>query len=276
MVLKDVRHVPNMRLNLISTGKLDDAGLENHFGGGKWKLTRGNLIMARGKKEGSLYVTQAKLCKEEVNVASTNMEIWHQRLGHMSEKGLNIRARKNLLHDMKGMSLEPCSDCLGGKQHRVAFQRSSTPTRRKHILDLVHTNVCSMSEKSIGGASYFVTFIDDHSRKVWVRLLKSKDQVLYAFKEFVAQVERSTSQKLKCVRSDNGGEYRGPFETLCKSHGIRMEKTPPKTPQLNGIAERMNRTIGERFRCMLSHAKLPKSFWGEAIMTAVDIINLTP
>ncbi len=59
---------------------------------------------------------------------------------------------------------------------------------------------------------YFVTFIDDHSRKVWVRLLKSKDQVLEAFKEFHAQVERETGRKLKCVRSDNGGEYRGPFE----------------------------------------------------------------
>jgi hypothetical protein len=55
-----------------------------------------------------------------------------------------------------------------------------------------------------------------------------------------------------------------------------MEKTPPKMPQLNGLAERMNRTIKERVRCMLSHAKLPKSFWGEAVMTAVDIINLTP
>uniref|UniRef100_A0A0D3BDU3 Integrase catalytic domain-containing protein n=1 Tax=Brassica oleracea var. oleracea TaxID=109376 RepID=A0A0D3BDU3_BRAOL len=64
-----------------------------------------------------------------------------------------------------------------------------------------------MSEKSNGGASYFVTFIDDHSRKVWIHLLKSKDQVLDAFKEFVAQAEQSTGQKLKCVRSDNGGEY---------------------------------------------------------------------
>ena len=55
IVLKDVRHVPDMRLNLISTGKLDDVGLDSHFGGGKWKLTKGSLIMARGRKEGSLF-----------------------------------------------------------------------------------------------------------------------------------------------------------------------------------------------------------------------------
>ncbi|WZZ37770.1 hypothetical protein YC2023_034029 [Brassica napus] len=240
------------------------------------EANQGSLIMARGRKEGYLYVTQAKLCKEEVNVASDDIDIWHRRLGHMSEKGLNILSRKKLLPDMKGISLSPCHDFLAGKQHRVAFRRSSTPMRRKHILDLVHTDVCSMSEKSNGGASYFVTFVDDHSRKVWVYLLKSKDQVLDAFKEFVAQAERSTGQKLKYVRSDNGGEYRGPFEAFCKAHGIRMEKTPPKTPQLNGLAERMSRTITERVRCMLSHAKLPKPFWGEAIKTAVDVINLTP
>jgi len=54
-VLKDVRHVPDKRLNLISAGKLDDVGLLNHFGGGMWKLTKGSLIVSKGKKEGSLY-----------------------------------------------------------------------------------------------------------------------------------------------------------------------------------------------------------------------------
>uniref|UniRef100_A0A0D3ADU8 GAG-pre-integrase domain-containing protein n=1 Tax=Brassica oleracea var. oleracea TaxID=109376 RepID=A0A0D3ADU8_BRAOL len=77
--------------------------------------------MARGRKEGSLYVIQAKLCKEEVNVASADMEIWHRRLGHMSEKGLNILSRKKLLPDMKCTYFSPCHDCLAGKQHRVAF-----------------------------------------------------------------------------------------------------------------------------------------------------------
>jgi len=107
-------------------------------------------------------------------------------------------------------------------------------------------------------------------------LLKTKDQVLEAFKEFQAKVERETRRKLKCVRADNGGEYRGPFELYCKVHGIRLEKTLPKTPQLNGLAERLNRTIEERVHCVLSHAKLPKSFWGEAVKTAVDIVNLSP
>jgi transposase InsO family protein len=117
-----------------------------------------------------------------------------------------------------------------------------------------------MNTKTLSGALYYVTFIDDHSRKVSVFALKTKDQVLDVFKAFHMKVERETKRQLKCVRADNGGEYRGSVEEYCRSHGIRLEKTVPKTPQHNGVAERMNITICERIKCMLSHAKLPKSF----------------
>jgi hypothetical protein len=103
-----------------------------------------------------------------------------------------------------------------------------------------------------------------------------KDQVLQVFKEFHASVERASGRKMKCLRTDNGGEYIGSFATYCKSHGIRHENVPPKTPQLNEVVERMNIIIVEKIRSMLSQAKLPKSFLGEAVRTAVDLINLTP
>ena len=90
------------------------------------------------------------------------------------------------------------------------------------------------------------------------------------------KVERQAGKQLKFVRAENGGEYRGPFEQYCRSHGIKLEKMVPKTPQQNGVAERMNRTICDRIKCMLSHAKLPKSFWGEAMRKIVDLINLPP
>ena len=88
-----------------------------------------------------------------------------------------------------------------------------------------------MNDKTLGGAIYFVTFIDDHSRKVWAFALKSKDQVFEIFKHFHASVERETRRQLKCIRSDNGGEYKGPFEYYCKTHGIKLERIVPKIPQ---------------------------------------------
>ena len=132
-----------------------------------------------------------------------------------------------------------------------------------------------MQSNTLGGALYYVTFIDDHSRKVWAYALKSKYQVLDVFKDFHVKVERQTSKQLKSVKADNGGEYRGQFEQYCRSHGIKLEKTVLKTPQQNGVAKRMNRTICDRIRCMLSHVKLLKSFWGEAMRIVTDLINLS-
>lgn len=96
------------------------------------------------------------------------------------------------------------------------------------------------------------------------------------FRDFHNKVEREKGRQLKCVLADNDGEYRGLFESYCKLHGIILEKTIPKTPQENRVAERTNRSITERVRCMLSNVKLPKSFWAEAMRTAVDLINLSP
>jgi hypothetical protein len=83
----------------------------------------------------------------------------------------------------------PFTHCLVGKQRKVSFQKSP-PSRKTNILDLVHTDVCTMNTKTLGSALYYVTFIDDHSRKVWVFALKTIDQVLDVFKVFHMKVER--------------------------------------------------------------------------------------
>lgn len=277
LLLKNVRHVPDIQLNLISVGMLHDDGYTSHFFDGKMKLSKGSLLVAKGEKQRTLYSTQARLIKGDTNAIerSSSIELWHKRLGHISKKNLQILARKQLLPDVKGIPLKPCVDCIAGKQHKISFL-SSPPHRRKNIFNFVHTNVCSMIKRSLGGAYYFITFIDDHSRKVLDCSLKIKDQVLDMFKEFHARMERQTRRKFKCVRADNDGEYRSPYEKYCRKHGIRLEKMISKTPQQNGIAERMNRTISEKIRSMLSHAKLPKSFWGETLLTAAYLINHSP
>ena len=72
----------------------------------------------------------------------------------------------------------------------------------------MHSDLCGpMKTNTLGGALYFVTFIDDCSRKLWVYVFKTK--VLDVFKQFQASVERETVKKVKCIRTDNGGEYCG-------------------------------------------------------------------
>jgi len=277
LILKNVRHAPDIRLHLISTSVLNDDGYFNIFGGAQWKHTKGSLAVARGIKFSGLYWLKASILFNAVNTVDcdNSSDLWHKRLSHISEEGLNCLAEKNLLPGLKEAKLENCAHCLAGKQHRVSF-KSHPPSRKPEVLELMHSDLCgSMRTKNFGGGLYFVTFIDDHSRKLWVYVLKTKDQVLGVFKQFQASVERETGKKLKCVRTDNGGEYCGPFDEYCRQQGIRHQKTPPKTPQLNGLAERMNRTLMERVRCLFSEAKLPESFWGETLYTAAHVINLS-
>ena len=74
-------------------------------------------------------------------------------------------------------------------------------------------------------------------------------------------VETKTSLKVKCLRSDNGGEYiDGGFSEYCAAQRIRMENTIPRTSQQNGVVERMNRTLNKRARSMRLHSGLPKTF----------------
>ncbi|RDY10991.1 hypothetical protein CR513_04408, partial [Mucuna pruriens] len=111
--------------------------------------------------------------------------------------------------------------------------------------------------------------------QLWLRGVKHVPD--FHFNLIVTSVERQSCKKVKCIRFDNGGEYCRPFDVYCKKQGIRHEKTPPKTPQLNGLAERMNnKSLIERVRCMLSEAKLPKHLWGKALYTSVIVINLGP
>ena len=146
------------------------------------------------------------------------------------------------------------------------------------MLELVHSDVCGkMREKSLGGGEYFLTFTDDRSRYTWVYILKTKDQVFDCFLTWKALVEKQCKRKLRTLRTDNGGEYTSSkFESYLKDEGIRHERTVPKTPQQNGVAERLNRTLVESARSMLLDANLTKRYWAEAVSTAVYLKNRCP
>ena len=140
-MFKDVRHIPEVRLNLISAGRLDDEGYTGSIRNGVMKLSKGSLIVARARKVNTMYLMNVRLCPEEVNVASdTAGELWHKRLCHMSMKGMKRLADDNLIL-VKDVHPERCTDCLAGKQNWTSF-RPRPPMRRNAPLELVHTDVC--------------------------------------------------------------------------------------------------------------------------------------
>lgn len=158
-----------------------------------------------------------------------------------------------------------CEPCVKGMDHRLPFQQSSE-TRASHPLQLIHNDVCGkIGTQLLGGGEYFITFTDDHTRYVWVYILKSKDEVFAHFRKWKAQVEKSTGRVVKTLCSDNGGEYTSnEFTSYLATEGIKHEQTIPHTPQQNGVAERLNRILIEGVHTMLADSKLPHRFWAEA------------
>ena len=129
-------------------------------------------------------------------------------------------------------------------------------------------------DESIGGKRYFVSFIDDYSWCCAVYFMNSKAEVFEKFREFEAITTNESGQQIGTLGTDNGGEYVSKdFEAYLISKGIKHELTIAYTPEQNGVAERMNRTLMESARAMMSHANLPNPFWAEAVATAVYLRN---
>jgi transposase InsO family protein len=163
------------------------------------------------------------------------------------------------------------------KQSRLSLT-SGTSRRAKAPLQLVHTDICGpLDPISFGGNKYFITFIDDFSRKSWVYLLKEKSSALAVFKNFKAFTEAESNYKLVAIRSDRGGEYTlNAFQDFCRENGIKHQLTSAYTPQQNGIVERKNRTILDMTRSMLKEKGLPKQFWVEVVACSVYLLNWCP
>ena len=115
-LLKEVRHVPDLKKNLISTGQLGSEGCVTTFTDKAWKVTKGALVIEKGEKVGTLY-----LCNGISNSVTTltskgvDASLWHHRLGHMSEKGMKIIHSRNLLLGLKNVDLDFCENCIYGK-----------------------------------------------------------------------------------------------------------------------------------------------------------------
>lgn len=142
----------------------------------------------------------------------------------------------------------------------------------------MHSDICGpLNPVSNGNKKYFVSFIDDFSRKVWVYFLQEKSEAFSAFKSFKALVENESGRRIKILRTDRGGEYCSKeFETYCDVQGIHRQLTTAYTPQQNGVSERKNRTILNMVRSLLFTGRVPKSFWLEAVLWSTHVLNRCP
>jgi len=154
----------------------------------------------------------------------------------------------------------------------VANHRGEKP------LDLFHADLCGqIRPKTLGGKNYFLLIVDDNTRYMWIELLTTKDEAFKCFKRVMALAETEQGGRLRAFRSDRGGEFNSiEFKEYCDEHGVKHYTTTPYTPQQNGVVERRNRTVVEMARCLLKSKGVPGEFWGEAVTTAVYLLNRAP
>ncbi|GJV58470.1 retrovirus-related pol polyprotein from transposon TNT 1-94 [Tanacetum coccineum] len=183
-----VRHIPDLKRNLISLSTLEANGCKYSGEGGVMKIFKGDLVLMKAIQSGGLYVTWVR----------------------------------------KGYERTLPSKCL---------------IKTRDALDYIHSDLWGPSPVMSRGVL----------------------------------IENQTRKKIKKLRTDNGLEFCGEsFNALCRKYGIARHHTLVRTPQQNGVAERINRTIMEKVQCMLSHAILDKDFWVEAATTATYLINRSP
>ena len=304
--LSDVFYVPDMGYNLLSIKRMTLDGWKVNFDDPTQCTisikNSGQVLAIAYSKEGDLYrlktlpmkldnaayittaVTTSSTANNIKNI--TPIKLWHDRLGHLNLGSMNVMSNQQLVQDfdIKSITKEAdtqivtqCEACIKGKAHRATMPSIATH-RATTLLELVHSDVCGpMKSESIGGARYFVTFIDDYSRFTVVKIMKTKSEVLEHFIAYLKWAENITNHRIKVFRSDNGGEYcSNDFNATLIQHGISRQLTPPYTPEHNGVAERANRTIVECARSMLHGANLDYSYWAEAVVTAVYLRNRSP
>jgi len=293
--LQEVLYIPELGPNnLVSVRCVQQAETTILFGSGPKQqagISFDGDEIAVAELRGNSYILLAEVREgerfhDENNMANTagvakssaTLMQWHQRLGHLGFDDIKHLAKVHPEIEIQGISNEiTCEACQIGKQTRKPNKNAATH-RSTEPLELIHSDVAGpMAIPSLGGAKYYVLFIDDFSRYTEIYTIKQKFEVIDCFRQFKAQVENQQGRKIKRFRSDGGGEYTsGKFNNILEQAGIVREQSAPYTPEQNGVSERANRTIIGRAKAMLFAAGLADRLWGEAVHTTVYLKNRSP
>jgi hypothetical protein len=204
----------------------------------------------------------------------------HRCLGHISPRAI----KDLILHGIvDGIVLTDaskdfeCQPCILAKMTKTSVPKIRQGEQAKEFAEEIHTDLWGpASTATFGGRRYYISFTDDWSRWMTVCLLRQKSEAFRAYKDFTAWVLTQLDRHIKCLHADHGGEYLNEaFITFLDEKGTAWKLTVHDTPEQNGVAERLNRTLIEKVRAMMISCQLPRGLWGEALMHAIWLKNRT-
>ena len=281
VILHNALYTPEMALTVTSVNCITKAGYMVLFEKEACKIKDGG-----GKVVGVIPANNNGLyhIKHMNTTSSTNeavdVPMLHCRMGHIAADSIHTLVRSNAI---QGISLidnsQPlyCKSCEYAKTTRKAIKKERKGAQASAFGEEIHSDLWGPSPlQTLRGRKYYITFTDNHLHFTWTQLLQSKDEALQAYKAFVAWAQTQHGTKIKCLRSDQGGEYTGDnFSKFLKEQGTEHRLTTHDTPQHNRVAESLNRRLLERTRAILHHSGLTKHLWGEAVNHATWLKNRT-
>ncbi|KAJ9527064.1 hypothetical protein QJQ45_025230 [Haematococcus lacustris] len=291
LCLKNALLVPSASANFVSVAQATAAGYKFLFQMDSCLMEgsyRGHSLCMECQALRRLH--RSSSCWTQQAAATAGLQfppVWHERLGHASV--LERMQREHLVSGVDttashfraaGSDPAVCEGCALGKQHRHVHFPLPSPNAPvvTAALELVHMDVCGpFSLAARDGSRYLATFLDDFTKFSVVMPLRSKDQVPDCIITVIQQLETQSGSRCKAIRIDNGSEYvNKKVQAFCSSKGILHQHSAPYSPEQNGAAERLNRTIVEKLRSMLHAAHLPVEFWADSAKAANHVRNVLP
>ncbi|CAJ2634277.1 unnamed protein product [Trifolium pratense] len=279
LILKEVLHVPEMKKNLVSGFLLNKAGFNQTIGADMYTITKNGIFIGKGYASDGMFKLNVDfnvMNKISPSVYSLcDFNIWHSRLCHVNKRSILNISNLGLIPKLSFNDIEKCEFC---SQAKITKSKHKSVIRESEPMDLIHSDICELDgTMTRNNKRYFITFIDDCSDYTFVYLMKNKSDAFDMFKIFVKEIENQFNTKIKRLRSDRGTEYNSSlFNDFYKQHGIIHETTAPYSPEMNGKAERKNRTLTELVVAIMLNYDAAKHWWGEIILTVCFVLNRIP
>jgi hypothetical protein len=256
--LRDVLYSQTMGITLVSIGQITSAGSSVLFTGDTCQIyDPSKTLLAQVPKRGGLYRNYTP-CPGQAGYAgkvkeTLTIDELQRKLGHVSHNYIKQLLRRKLV---TGVELDEnskptfCESCEWGKKHRKPIQKERKESKASAVGDEIHVDLWGKAPvKTINGKEYSANFTDGHSSHTRVYLMRTKDETLDQYKAYEAWLKTQYGVSIEVFHSDRGGEFMSnTFSEHLQKAGTIRRLTAHDTPEYNGVAERLNRTLIEKVR----------------------------
>jgi len=285
--LQDVYYVPDMGTNnLLSVTYMVQKGYTVNFGTNMCEISKAGSVIGKAENRKELWVLDGNPVVPDsyvAHVAKASLSVCHKRLEHAMTRSIkkllesSMVTGMELIDDGTNHADGECIACIKEKttQNMIPKKSNMENPRRLHR---IYSNVCGPFDiKGYSQSQFFVMFVDGFLHYVRVKPIRSKDEASKVLKEWITCSKIETGEKANLLRTDGGGEYMGmEFQEWLRSREMHHEVTNANTPQENGVAECLNRTILEMMRTIMHKSDLPKNLWPFAAQYTQEIVNRLP